>query len=1622
MNEFVIKNGFISKGDSIVNGTISGDTLNLTTTPTLNLSATEILVRNSTTGIVERTTVGSIISGDTFVTGFTYDNSNKLTISLNDGSSFDATINQVSGLTVSGNLSATTIYSGSTDLSDIFLTTADGNDITRVSGGVNISTGGTANNPIVNLDDDISLSSVSATTLSGGTLYSGSTDLSDIFLTTADGNDITRVSGGVNISTGGTANNPIVNLDDDISLSSVSATTLSGGTLYSGSTDLTTIIESLDTYVTGGTFTASASTLTLDRQNDSVTITGLTSSDGTSNEIQITDNSGGFLASVIEQSGTHIIPTTDSVTNLGSATNRFDNLYLDTIVNVDGALNFYSNDAGTNLEFSIGTSIITVAGGNNFRIQNGYMYFTGINDRIGSTVASKIYLTNRQSSLRTGNLSEGYGFVIGNGIETAVTPDLSAIFKLESTTQGFLPPVMTGAEAEAISTPAEGLQVYASNAGSGDITSFGWWGYNGSNWVKGFSSGGTDTNTFVTGFTYNDNNIFTIFDNDGDSFSATINQVSGLTVDGILSATTWTGLTLNDLDDVTTNIPTTPDATYQGELLYFDTVTNQWVSGEEYGNLGDVTIWGKKGSAGTIDKGCPVYVVGFDSDLHEVELANATTGSTMPVIGFTAEDFDNAGVYPIVTFGKVTGVDTTSTVSTVNPNGETWAVNDVLFMNTTDGGLTKNRPSGSDTQIQRIAKILKVGTVDGQLFVFNTARTAGLPNLTTDYLWVGNGNDTPQELIKTDVGITTTGFTYNDNNTLTITDDNGGTLSTTINQMSGLTINGTLDATTILSGGTNLTTIIESLDTYVTGGTVSVSATDSDNSGEVRLDYKNFDGTPKNIPFEDTFVTGTTFSSNQATLTRNDGTDVLLLTGGTNVTLSNPSANQIKIDVSSSSSIDTGNVLWVDNIFGNNGTALVDRQDRPWSSIATALSNATTNDTIMVRPGEYVESPFTLVPSTSLVSQGGAKVTSISASTSTGNFITVSGSSYMEGFTIYTPTDDSAALYFNDSNPGIVTSVHNVHFKGSSTDSPPLGKGVVMDTGLASNGKIIYTELRYAGRNLDRLVEVNEGIFALDGMHVPGGGIVNKGIQANGGRLQLINVNIGNDNCNTAISVSGTASNTPVVVGFGLNLFNVPTGLEITSNYYDIELQNGRVEAGAENLLISSGLTGEFGKLNMVNFIMDSEKIDEPYTWADSEHTIFYSDIGNSQNVSPIIRTHGNLEIGQPNRGSSLSVGRGTEYQKGLHLHSSGSTGEVNLISSASTKGVVWSFGALAAGEELYIGSSERYPNGDYVNWCGFESTYTGSTGGTYTVEYYSGGTWVDIKYQVTNQEFGYNYSNNLFDRTVGTREDVRIGIGDANVSNWGELSLFGHTAKWLRVTMVTPPSSLPQFDLLWVEGSHTKINQNGIPTYYGSALYRDTIITAGNIFGVDGAVTDANIDVGSTVTWTHVMENSQFNTSAMMGTEIGDAIMLQTVLPKGTCTAYPLKISLHYILVGSGPLIDLPELTISVVVKETYNNKIADPTGGIVPTKRTLSNTNDLTTNGAEQTVELGELSDFSNEYLSVTDEYEYDISSLYESDGIFIRIEFEFEGDPVQTITIPAVEASVVKWALGERLNIEL
>jgi hypothetical protein len=131
---------------------------------------------------------------------------------------------------------------------------------TRVQNGLNTYTGGTASLPTVNVSaltinnitasgTSIFTGGLSANTLSGGTLFSGSTNLYSIFATIPDANDITRIQPGLNTYTGGTGNNPTVNISaltisnivvsGDSNFSSLSASTISGGTFYGNGSGLT---------------------------------------------------------------------------------------------------------------------------------------------------------------------------------------------------------------------------------------------------------------------------------------------------------------------------------------------------------------------------------------------------------------------------------------------------------------------------------------------------------------------------------------------------------------------------------------------------------------------------------------------------------------------------------------------------------------------------------------------------------------------------------------------------------------------------------------------------------------------------------------------------------------------------------------------------------------------------------------------------------------------------------------------------------------------------------------------------------------------------------------------------------------------------------------------------------------------------------------------------------------------------------------------------------------------------------------------------------------------------------------------------------------------------------------
>ena len=152
-------------------------------------------------------------------------------------------------------------------------------------------------------------------------------------------------------------------------------------------------------------------------------------------------------------------------------------------VNQINALNFcdgtYIGPQTISNSFDISTNEI-------FKINNTIILDTS-NVGIGTLTPTSTLDVSGNTSMNgtldvSGNTSIKGSLNIGT---TDISSNSSALLAMNSTSQGFLPPVMTGNQAEIIQNPAEGLMIYVSiSGGSTIVNSKGWWGRTDISWVK----------------------------------------------------------------------------------------------------------------------------------------------------------------------------------------------------------------------------------------------------------------------------------------------------------------------------------------------------------------------------------------------------------------------------------------------------------------------------------------------------------------------------------------------------------------------------------------------------------------------------------------------------------------------------------------------------------------------------------------------------------------------------------------------------------------------------------------------------------------------------------------------------------------------------------------------------------------------------------------------------------------------------------------------------------------------------------------------------------------------------------------------------------------------------------
>jgi hypothetical protein len=358
--------------------------------------------------------------------------------------------------------------------------------------------------------------------------------------------------------------------------------------------------------------------------------------------------------------------------------------------------------------------------------------------------------------------------------------------------------------------------------------------------------------------------------------------------------------------------------TVTGSTIFTNGLTANTISATTYQNLPiDVYVTGGTYSSGTLSltniTGGTFTVTGFSTgggsgdsltggtfDYGTGTLSLSTTASTINITGFTdlyvtggtysngvasftnntGGTFNVTGFYTGATDIFVTGgTYSAGTTTFTNNTGGTFSVvgfytGETSYVNsiTTGTGLSGSSTTGNITLINTSPD--QVVTLSGGTGIL----TGGTyPNFTIT-------NSQPDQIVSltegdnidiqgtypnftiTVTGLTdndrfTTGFTYG-NNTFTLSDNSGATLNATINQVTGLTVNGNLLVQTI-SATTyqNLPT-----DVRVTGGTYSNgSATFTNNTG----------GTFNVVGFytggTDVFVTGGTYSAGTASFTNNTG-------------------------------------------------------------------------------------------------------------------------------------------------------------------------------------------------------------------------------------------------------------------------------------------------------------------------------------------------------------------------------------------------------------------------------------------------------------------------------------------------------------------------------------------------------------------------------------------------------------------------------------------------------------------------------------------------------------------------------------------------------------------------------
>ena len=710
-------------------------------------------------------------------------------------------------------------------------------------------------------------------------------------------------------------------------------------------------------------------------------------------------------------------------------------------------------------------------------------------------------------------------------------------------------------------------------------------------------------------------------------------------------------------------------------------------------------------------------------------------------------------------------------------------------------------------------------------------------------------------------------------------------------------------------------------------------------------------------------------------------------------------------------SVNTGNELWVDAVFGNDGTALVDRFDLPWLTIGAALGASASGDVVMVRPGTYAETGLTVPAGVSLIGQGGFDSTTVGSAAVAAHVLTLSDGAYLQGFSIKVPTTAAFAGVTHSVGTAVI---YDLDFQGDGAAGA--GDGVYK-TGA---GKIVGGNIRCSVGGATSLLRVDAAVLALDDVHVPQGPgpIANVIFTEGTGRFQGQGINVGNTNVVDALHVAGTST----CIIYSPNFFNIPIGAHIAADGVSVTTVGGRIDATLASLFVDPALTGVGTKISVSGttvqplFSFPASAISamdlnasfhqEPTTTRDAESRVVGAD----------------LVTGFPELGSGVSVGEGSPYSDGMVvLTTDGTAGAgsdgaafVDVSTIAKSKdSSTFGFQGLTAGHSVLWCTNRVDSSSVPLKHWGLEINQVVAAvlgGGSFVWEIQTAAnTWTEVGVLAVSVADQYRYANNIFLRAAST-ETLRPGIDDS--TPWASTTINGTLGYWMRYRIATTITTGPTWERFRLIPSHTATNSRGQITARGLAQWRSELFGVGNLWGevTGGGAKDADVPVGlgaAPLGWTSKIKKGELDAA-------GDSISFQFQLPDGLDTSFPLTFDLTYSLDGASPVTVAPDVILSVLVLGVGGVRIADSGGAIVPVARAGTAAETFISKAATAVTVATDTGAVTDRPLRMSFG-PYPISEYYQGDSVIMRIELDTGGTPTQDLIIWTLVVSGVRFTVG-------